>query len=102
MALKEKRQDKLAEVPLGYQSYCEVVQAAIVILRQDIHKWNFLPDNCSPITLQSPKCTTWKSLSWGLVGPVSHGSKAWEDQQLAEGHLDATLQICSKCHLAEP
>lgn len=28
-------------------------------------------------------------------------STAWKKQQL-EGHLHATLQACSKCHLAEP
>lgn len=53
MALKEKRQDELAEIAPGYQSYCKVVQAAIIICRQDIHYWNFPPANCSPVTLKS-------------------------------------------------
>lgn len=53
MALKENRQDELAEVAAGYQSYCKVVQAAIIICRQDIHYWNFPPANCSPIALKS-------------------------------------------------
>lgn len=67
MALKEKRQDELAEGPPGYQSYCKVVQAAIIICRQDIHNWNFPPADCSPITLE-PLNGPWKDLEVLVLG----------------------------------